>query len=233
MAITDKTTLKNWFRNKLKPTQEQFWAWMDSFWHKSEQIPTASIDGLDKLLAGAATVAQLEALENSFQDSLEDKVDKVAGKQLSTEDFTTLLKQKIEIIDLTTKLDTGEYEGTAEDLYDYIQTLKESEIAFEFSDVEAGTAKTYTLDIKADHDYNIISAVLETDDGTLTGVQVVIDATPVTNLDNVTVDNSADETPATDNNSVTAGSRVYLVVSAGYTGVPTLIRGKIKIKRVL
>lgn len=43
-------TLKNWFKTGLLPTQSQFWAWMDSFWHKDEQIPSASIDGLQTLL---------------------------------------------------------------------------------------------------------------------------------------------------------------------------------------
>lgn len=43
---TDKTTLKGWFKTGLIPTQEQFWAWMDSFWHKGEKIPQSSIDGL-------------------------------------------------------------------------------------------------------------------------------------------------------------------------------------------
>ncbi len=59
---TDKNTLKQWFKNKLKPTQEQFWAWLDSYWHKSEQIPVTKIEGLDKLLEGAVTIESLNAL---------------------------------------------------------------------------------------------------------------------------------------------------------------------------
>lgn len=49
MAITDKNTLKLWFKNLMKPTQDQFWAWMDSFWHKDEKIPASRISGLEAL----------------------------------------------------------------------------------------------------------------------------------------------------------------------------------------
>ncbi|MDO5609078.1 MAG: hypothetical protein Q4G08_11555, partial [Capnocytophaga sp.] len=59
--MTPKNTLKNWFKNLLKPTQEQFWAWMDSYWHKSEKIPSANIEGLEKILQGVATAESVEA----------------------------------------------------------------------------------------------------------------------------------------------------------------------------
>ncbi len=54
-------------------------------------------------------------------DALAAKVDKVAGKQLSTEDFTTTLKQKLDGIDMNSKLDRGTYTGTAQDLYELTQ----------------------------------------------------------------------------------------------------------------
>ena len=47
---TDKPTIKNWFKTGLIPTQEQFWAWMDSYWHKGESIPQSSIEGLSQTL---------------------------------------------------------------------------------------------------------------------------------------------------------------------------------------
>jgi hypothetical protein len=47
-------TLKEWFRTFNKPTQEQFWAWMHSFWHKSEKVPASSIDGLAPVATGGA-----------------------------------------------------------------------------------------------------------------------------------------------------------------------------------
>lgn len=47
---TNKNTLKEWFKNLSKPTQEQFWAWLDAYWHKDEKIPQSNIEGFDELL---------------------------------------------------------------------------------------------------------------------------------------------------------------------------------------
>lgn len=63
--VIAKNTTKQWFKNKLKPTQAQFWAWMDSYWHKDEKIPVSSISGLEKLLNSVATVGQIEAILES------------------------------------------------------------------------------------------------------------------------------------------------------------------------
>lgn len=49
---TPLITIKNWFKTGLKPTQAQFWATWDSFWHKDDKIPSATIDGLQVLLDG-------------------------------------------------------------------------------------------------------------------------------------------------------------------------------------
>ncbi|HUH35154.1 MAG TPA: hypothetical protein VL022_04910 [Moheibacter sp.] len=48
MAKTSIAQLKSWFRNGLKPTQAQFWNWMDSYWHKDEKLPMDSISGIDE-----------------------------------------------------------------------------------------------------------------------------------------------------------------------------------------
>jgi len=50
MAIVSLTTIKNWFKTGLKPTQSQFWDVWDSFRHKSESVPYESIEGLDAVL---------------------------------------------------------------------------------------------------------------------------------------------------------------------------------------
>jgi len=51
---TDKNTIKNWFKTGLKPTQAQFWAWMDSYWHKDESISISAIENLEKVLDNKA-----------------------------------------------------------------------------------------------------------------------------------------------------------------------------------
>lgn len=63
---------------------------------------------------GNVTTSQLNT-------ALDSKVDKVAGKGLSTNDYTTADKNKIDLID--SKLDKGTYNGTAQDLKNAIDTV--------------------------------------------------------------------------------------------------------------
>lgn len=39
-----KQELKLYFENGDKPTQEQFWEWLDSYWHKSEKLGNNALD---------------------------------------------------------------------------------------------------------------------------------------------------------------------------------------------
>ena len=99
--MTAIETLKQWFSNLKKPTQEQFWAWLDSFWHKSEKIPMASVEGLDKLVEGTASAEQLSNHLNDTQAHkvlFDKKVDKVEGKELSSNDFTNEYKEKLDTL---------------------------------------------------------------------------------------------------------------------------------------
>jgi hypothetical protein len=105
------------------------------------------------------------------------------------------------------------------------------DLNFEFADIVYGIAQTYTLDIKASYGYTITSASLEVDNGTLTGIAVKINSTTVTSLSSVTADTAVDETLATGANTVVTGDRISITTSTGYTGAPTVLRGKIKITR--
>ena len=62
--MTEKNILQNWFVTGAKPTQEQFWAWQESYWHKSESIPTEKILGLSEVLANKADVEILQHKAN-------------------------------------------------------------------------------------------------------------------------------------------------------------------------
>ncbi len=75
--MTLLSTIKNWFKTGKIPTQTQFWALFDSFWHKSEEIPAAKIENLQDLLDDKADRATLEhhhsdpnAHQNIFDDLL-------------------------------------------------------------------------------------------------------------------------------------------------------------------
>ncbi|SDE81868.1 hypothetical protein SAMN05421544_1371, partial [Riemerella columbipharyngis] len=77
---TDRNTIKQWFKNGLKPTQEQFWAWIDSFWHKDEKIPANQVDGLSEILGDKADASMLEMKANKDATGLsEDNI--IAWKQ--------------------------------------------------------------------------------------------------------------------------------------------------------
>jgi len=44
-----KEELKLYFENGDKPTQEHFWQWLDSYWHKDEKIAENSISSMEKV----------------------------------------------------------------------------------------------------------------------------------------------------------------------------------------
>jgi hypothetical protein len=68
MAKSDKNALKAWFQNGDYPNQEQFWSWMDSYWHKDELIPIEIIQGLAALLAGKATQQDIVNLNQRIDE---------------------------------------------------------------------------------------------------------------------------------------------------------------------
>ena len=71
--MTEKNILQNWFVAGAKPTQEQFWAWQESYWHKSESIPTEKILGLSEVLANKADVEMLQHKANLDSSNLTDE----------------------------------------------------------------------------------------------------------------------------------------------------------------
>ncbi len=88
---TAKEILKGWFSNFKKPTQNQFWAWIESYWHKDEKIPIDSVEGLKSALENTANA---DMINNHLTDTqahkalFDKKVDKENGKGLSSNDYT-------------------------------------------------------------------------------------------------------------------------------------------------
>jgi hypothetical protein len=66
MAIQSTNTLKNWFKRGLKPLQQQFYDWLDSYWHKDEKIPIATIEGLESLLNNLPSQDAIGSLVDLF-----------------------------------------------------------------------------------------------------------------------------------------------------------------------
>lgn len=59
--MTDINTILSWFKTGLKPTQTQFWASWQSFWHKDEQIPQSNIANLSATLNAKVEKSQFDA----------------------------------------------------------------------------------------------------------------------------------------------------------------------------
>ena len=58
---TNINTILSWFKTGLKPTQAQFWASWQSFWHKDAMIPQSSINNLTNILNAKAENNQFNA----------------------------------------------------------------------------------------------------------------------------------------------------------------------------
>ena len=128
--MTPKKTLKKWFSNLMKPAQEHFAAWIDSYWHKSELIPMSNIEGLSRAIENTVSAKQLlNHLEdtNAHRTLFDQKVDKEDGKGLSANDFTNEHKEKLEGLqptDTSGLLPKGGYDGTGQHLKEAIDGLQ-------------------------------------------------------------------------------------------------------------
>ena len=87
--MTEKNILQNWFVTGAKPTQEQFWAWQESYWHKGENIPTEKILGLSEVLANKADVEMLQHKANLDTSNLTNEHVLAWKEKLGVGEFPT------------------------------------------------------------------------------------------------------------------------------------------------
>ncbi|WP_299683450.1 hypothetical protein [uncultured Dokdonia sp.] len=100
--------LKSYFEKGDRPTQREFEDLIDSFLHKDDGVAIKDIstnadgdfvfalsDGTEQIITQSSDGVSNSVLTD-LQNALDGKVDKVTNKQLSTEDFTTSLKSKLE-----------------------------------------------------------------------------------------------------------------------------------------
>ena len=73
MAQTAINTIKQWFKTGSKPTQEQFWSWMDSYLHKDEMISQNKIQDLNTTLSSKADADQLANKANADATGLTEE----------------------------------------------------------------------------------------------------------------------------------------------------------------
>ena len=91
--MATKNTLKNWFKQGMKPLENQFAEWIDSFWHKDDKIPVNSVVDLTQILNAKAEAAELDA----------HKTDTNAHDDIRGE-----LSTKIDYSDIINELDSNE-----------------------------------------------------------------------------------------------------------------------------
>lgn len=91
--------------------------------------------------------------------------------------------------------------------------------------VTPGTAQTETIDLFASSNFTISKVVLESN-GTLNSVTIKIGATAITGINAVAVSALQVFTPS-GNNVVATGNRITIEIGTGFSGNPTIIRGKI------
>jgi hypothetical protein len=72
MATVDRNTLKSWFVRGARPTAEQFAAWVDSFFHKDDNIPAVRVEGLQDAFNEKADRQALETVSGLVQEIRDD-----------------------------------------------------------------------------------------------------------------------------------------------------------------
>ena len=111
---TPLETIKEWFMTGKIPTQSQFWAAMDSFWHKDQEILISRIKGLTEFLSQKLDTDTFNSHlsdGDAHKDLFELKVDKEEGKGLSDNNFTDSLKKKLESIVIPTNISLSGGDG--------------------------------------------------------------------------------------------------------------------------
>jgi hypothetical protein len=92
-------TLKNWFKRSLKPTENQFHDWLDSFWHKdAADIPQSSIQDLVTVLNSLASNTALTSAINALKDGVPVQGDTLNKLYNLVEGINSLTAQDIDTI---------------------------------------------------------------------------------------------------------------------------------------
>ena len=136
--MTEKNILQNWFVTGAKPTQEQFWAWQESYWHKGESIPVEMVQGLGDILGNKADTEQLKNKANLDSSNL-------------TNEYVLAWKKALGVGELPTNLatiDEGSKQGSVYTKTKVDELLENSgkNIANTDLQIPAGTVRTLNVE---------------------------------------------------------------------------------------
>lgn len=130
--IVDKDTLKSWFQRGMKPLASQFASLIDSFWHKGDIIPTASIEGLENTLNKKAEQLDVNNLYAEFiVHRADDERHKTEAEQnklnnlAANPNATYATKQEVRKLSDIIVIPADFTKGTSEMETEIIQVVKE------------------------------------------------------------------------------------------------------------
>lgn len=72
--MKSKEELKKLFENGDKPTQENFWEWQDSYWHKDEKLPTENT-GIYKIKGSVPDKVALDTMTSMEEGDVYNLLD--------------------------------------------------------------------------------------------------------------------------------------------------------------
>lgn len=64
--MATKQTIKGWFSNGKKPTQEQFWTWIESYRHSDEKLILEDVQGLSEVINNKAEQLEVINIQNEL-----------------------------------------------------------------------------------------------------------------------------------------------------------------------
>lgn len=176
MAIKNRNTLKSWFETGDYPTQQQFWDWLDSFFHlQDDKLPLDNIDGLRALLNAKA---ENEVLDMHMQDkenphavtkeqvglgtlpnAKSDAIDQNNSEQLATSAAVFQLNQLLNKLEDKTEVITFDTNGVFEmekgDLLETIVVLPQAPITLSIGNTEGGDDILLPMEFPAGSSYAI------------------------------------------------------------------------------
>ena len=101
IVFTPLNTIYSWFETGDFPTQAQFQASWSSFWHKSENLPMSSIDGLNVALSKYVTNSTFNThLNDENAHPLLARIDASNISEADANQWKAIILEPIEI-DLT------------------------------------------------------------------------------------------------------------------------------------
>jgi len=213
MAKTALSQLKAWFSKGLYPTQEQFWAWMDSFYHKDDTIPMSNIDSLTDTLnskAESAVVYTKTDADNllSLKEDARNKVTEITDTNKTSTTFYPSNAAVTAQLNLKADLENGKVPATQ--LPSYVDDVVEgyySNSVF-YSDSALTTAITgesgkIYVDLATNYSYRYSGSYIRIDQVDLAtestaGLQSAADKTKTDALD-ATIATDSDFVSGTDN----------------------------------